>query len=300
MNVLTRIARPQYLFNPRQVWRRLRRRQLLAQDRVMLAWALPIRVQPTCLIATDIKNVGVFDMIVAEAICRLLDPGERAVDVGANIGQNTSIMALVAGPTGAVAAFEPHPGVWETLSANVERWRRYELATIQTFRQGLSSVSGTAYLNEPDGFDRNQGGATLVATAQPAQRHLVEVTTLDRAVPPGVDVGLVKIDVEGHEEAVLLGAQRLLGERRVRDILFEALEDDPRAARHLEQAGYTVFRLRTRMLRPRLIPWPQHVPRGTDRLPRNYLATRMPERACQRFEPFGWRCLRLRARKRGR
>jgi predicted KAP-like P-loop ATPase len=73
---------------------------------------LPVEIDPISHVGEDILNLGVYDRVVAEAIFRLLDPSEQAIDVGANIGQNVSIMALVAGRRGRVVAFEPGAISW--------------------------------------------------------------------------------------------------------------------------------------------------------------------------------------------
>src|SRR5580693_4297831 len=119
------IRRPEYLYHPRQIWRRLRRRSLCARNAVQLAWGLPVELDPQSHVGLDIINIGVYDKVVAEAICRLSDPEEVAFDVGANIGQNASIMALAVGPRGRVVAFEPGPTAWGMLTRNVERWASY-------------------------------------------------------------------------------------------------------------------------------------------------------------------------------
>src|ERR1035438_5284679 len=106
------IRRPEYLFNPRQIWRRLRRHSLCARNAIQLAWGLPVEVDPSSCVGLDVINIGLHDRVVTEAICRLLDPHEVAFDVGANIGQNVSMMALVLGPRGRVVAFEPGPTAW--------------------------------------------------------------------------------------------------------------------------------------------------------------------------------------------
>ena len=98
MKLLRGLQRPELVLRPGQLWRRLRRHTTLATGEVRFAWGLPARIDPSCLIGVDVVNLGVYDRIIPEAICRLLDAGEWALDVGANVGQNTSIMALVAGP----------------------------------------------------------------------------------------------------------------------------------------------------------------------------------------------------------
>src|SRR5262245_39122558 len=204
MNIWRGLQRPEYFFHPGQIWRRMRRHAALAKDEVRLVWGLPIRVNPSCLIGTDILNLGLYDRIVPETICRLLDAGEWAIDVGANIGQNASIMALAAGPRGHVIAFEPHPALWPVLNDNVVDWRAYDLAPIHTVRKGLGSSVATAALYEGEAFAAgNRGSASLEAPSTVVRAHEIEVTTLDAALPADARIALIKLDVEGHEHAVL-------------------------------------------------------------------------------------------------
>ncbi len=137
------IRRPEYLYHPGQIWRRPQRRSLCARNAIQLAWRLPVELDPTSDVGLDIVNIGVYDKVVAEAICRLLEPEEIAFDIGANVGQNASIMALVLGRLGRVVAFEPGPKAWDMLTRNVESWAPYDLAPITVVRKGLSS-------NRPD------------------------------------------------------------------------------------------------------------------------------------------------------
>lgn len=61
----------------------------------------------------DFWNVGVYDRIVPEAILRLLDRGETAIDIGANVGQDTSMMAWPLEPRARPSRLSParNPGV---------------------------------------------------------------------------------------------------------------------------------------------------------------------------------------------
>jgi hypothetical protein len=52
-------------------------------------------------------------------------------------------------------------------------------------------------------------------------------------------VGVLNIDVEGHERAVLEGAERALAGRRIRDILFEDFDEPPTAVTQLLQGHGT-------------------------------------------------------------
>jgi FkbM family methyltransferase len=291
--VLRALWRPHYVFRPRQLLRRLRKAHLLQTDRVELAWGLPIRVQPQCLSGRDIVNVGVHDIIVAEAIARLLDAGELAIDVGANIGQNASIMACCVGPRGHVVAFEPHPDLWPILTGNIERWRGRRLGPITAVAKALGAQEGASLLFEPPSFAGNRGTATLRRPTEVRQQHQIQMTTLDACFLREPAIGLAKLDVEGYEEAVLQGGQLLLQKRRIRDLVFEDFSPQPgRVTRLLESHGYVVFSLCNDWWRPALLPWSQFASRSP-RLPftDNYLATLKPERARGRFAARGWRTL---------
>jgi FkbM family methyltransferase len=299
MNILRALQRPEYFFRPGQIWRRMRRHVSLPRAEAPLAWGLPIRLNPACLTGVDMLNLGIFDRIVPETICRLLDAGEWALDVGANVGQNASIMALMAGPRGHVVAFEPHPLLWQTLQQNVAAWQAYDLAPIQLVPQGLSSRCGKAYLYEGDDFPGNQGSASLHAPPNVVRQHEVTLTTLDAFLPEDSTIGLAKLDVEGHERDVLQGAAKLLHSGRLRDVIFEAHQRHQLSsiARLLEAAGYSVFVLYAPWHKPCLISYQdvvQYVP--PDSLSHNYLATLDVERARARFRGVGWQCLRRRVK----
>ena len=112
----------------------------------------------------------------------------------------------------------------------------------------------------------------------------------------------MKIDVEGHEFAVLEGAARLLEEKRVRDIVFEDFHPQPSPVSGLLQAaGYTVFSLVPAWRKPILLTLEQHFERRPQEYQlTNFLGTREPDRTRARFEGAGWKCLRLHAWRRTR
>jgi FkbM family methyltransferase len=297
------IGRPEYFFRPWQIWRRLLKGSLCSRNAVQLAWGLPVQVDPNSNVGIDVLNLGVYDRVVSEAICRLLDPGEQAFDIGANVGQNASMMALVLGPRGRVVAFEPGPAAGRLLTRNIESWVHYDLAPIAVVRQGVSSRIGEGLLHESldlGGFsleDRAPGPPRIAPDDAPGIK--IELTTLDAFAPRPTEIGLIKIDVEGHELAVLEGAAELLGQKRVRDIVFEDYHPQPSpVTMRLQAAGYVVFSLLPAWRKPILLTLEQ-----LSRRPRkeydlaNFLGTRDPERARARFEGAGWKCLRLRARR---
>lgn len=65
-----------------------------------LPWGSEIRVNIGEGIGNTIWRTGVDDLPVLECLWRLTDPGDRCVDVGANIGLMTNVMAFRAGSEG--------------------------------------------------------------------------------------------------------------------------------------------------------------------------------------------------------
>jgi len=303
IRLFTALRRPEYLLNPRQIWRRFQRRSLCNRNAIKLAWGLPVEVDPSSIVGQDIVNIGLYDRVVLEAIYRLLDAGETAFDVGANIGQNASIMALVVGSRGRVVAFEPGPTALSMLTKNVESWAAYDLAAITVVRKGLSSRIGDGVLHE----SLDLGGFSLEDDPPGPPRIApdgacgipVELTTLDDFHTERTEIGLIKIDVEGHELAVLEGAGQILEQKLARDIVFEDYYAQPSpVTERLQAAGYVVFALLTAWHKPILITLDQLSRRSRQEYDvTNFLATRDPERARQRFEGACWNCLRLRARR---
>ena len=293
------LLKPEFVFRPAQLWRRLtwKRHWQDGRGQVTLPWGLVLEIDASETIGMAITKIGVYDLIVPEAILRLCDPGENALDVGANIGMNTGVLALAVGPAGKVTAYEPHPKLHDGLEETIANWRRkHGIGNIELRPQAVSDHAGTAALQIPTGFDQNLGSASLASTqtgvgegtkTQPLEVPLV---TLDEEFTSETDkIGVMKIDIEGHECAALRGAERLLSIGCIRDIIFEEHAPLPsEVSRLLEDHGYEIFLLRKDTLGPRLIPTPCELPEA---LP-NYLATLDPERARTRFKSRGYRSLR--------
>jgi FkbM family methyltransferase len=292
---LRRALKPHFVWRPSQVVRRLAAERRGPGPRTeRLPWGLPLRYDAGDAIGSSIARTGVYELCATEAILRLVDDGELTVDVGANIGYLSSAMAAAVGPSGRVVAFEPHPALRATLAENAAAWRtRPRCGAVDVRAEALSSRSGRATLREPRGFADNRGVATLEEVQPDAAGPGLEVetTTLDDVVG-GERVALLKIDVEGHEAAVLAGGRASLAAGRIRDVLFEALGGLPSpASDELERHGYTLLAVRERLAGPRLAPPTADAERW---MAPTFLATLDPERARARIGGLGWRALRPR------
>jgi FkbM family methyltransferase len=261
---------------------------------VVLPWGARLKICPNEHIGARIWHRGVFDLVTLEAIARLVDPGETTLDIGANIGQMTTLMSRCAGPTGRVIAFDPHPEVFSLLTENVRRLKSNpENAEVVLHNLALSDTEGEATLDLGDGWAGNHGLARLADGKATGTNLLqVKVNTVDLLLGQDARVGLCKLDVEGHEMKVLSGATALLKERRIRDILFEDLGPYPSVVqKHLAELGFHLFALDGKLNRPILDRnWQQ--PQFDGELEgADFLATMEPARAVERFARSGWTVL---------
>ena len=146
---------------------------------------------------------------------RLVDPGKVAIDIGANIGDFLDVLARHASRA---IAFEPNPVCLAHLRA-IEL-ERYEIVDI-----ALSDSSGTATLKVPVEAAEVTGLGTIEATNNPVtgaasalRTYEVRTARLDEVIGehlrPGETIGFIKIDVEGHEHAVLEGAKATIERHR--------------------------------------------------------------------------------------
>ncbi|MDQ3630135.1 MAG: FkbM family methyltransferase [Actinomycetota bacterium] len=282
------LYKPYYLRSPKRLVNRFTGDMTVSETG--LPWKLPISFQPGSIIGTQLVRTGVHDLVLSEALFRVTEPGDVCLDVGANIGYTTSLLATRSGPGGRVISYEPAPDTFALLSKNVQSWRGAPIADIQIRQMAVSSEESQLMLTTPVAHRGDPGGRTLEEVSDRLAAIPVQCSTLDGA---GVDnIGVLKIDVEGHELAVLQGCQRLLERRDIRDVVFEEHRSPPTAVtRRLSEAGYTVFRIEQKLGGPRLVE------RIEDEFPiywdaPNYLATVEPGRALERFRPLGWRCLR--------
>jgi FkbM family methyltransferase len=141
------------------------------------------------------------------ALIRSLPADADCVDVGANMGHILAAM-VESCPGGRHVAFEPVPQLAQDLR------RRFPGVDVRA--QGVADAPGrTTFTVVPGRPSRSGISATLDLTVDAAVEQIeIEVTTLDAALPADRRPALIKVDVEGGEFEVLLGARRVLGEHR--------------------------------------------------------------------------------------
>ena len=142
-----------------------------------------------------------------------VNEGETIFDIGANLGYYSLLGAHLVGETGKVLAFEPSPAITGVLRKNVGQLRQ-----VQIVEKAAGRTEGTI------NFYVGPGKYVANSTMNPENLRESGFSHLHQFHPITVETicldsfcashhfwpSLVKIDVEGAEEEVLLGAQALL------------------------------------------------------------------------------------------
>jgi FkbM family methyltransferase len=200
------------------------------------------------LIGRRVIATGLFEATQIDGVSQMLEhpelfglkrkPNGIFIDIGANIGLFTIAFTRFFEHT---LAIEANPKTFAILKTNITL---RDLDNVHCLCIAASDTTKTSVLFVPR--DGNLGHATM----NPHQHQSSGTVKIDcRKLDDIVDerggtspVGLVKIDVEGHELEVLHGAQKtLLRDRPI--VLFEALEKTQasKCASFLSDCGYYRF-----------------------------------------------------------
>jgi FkbM family methyltransferase len=198
------------------------------------------------ILATSHYSTELYETLL---MLRLLPEIDYFVDIGANIGFYSLLMATQSKGRVSVSSCEPNEANFTTLSHNIAI--NHQETIIRAFREAVGSEPGVADLYL---CMTGSGGHSLEPVSdrmQDRRREQVSVVTLDDIRNSAADKArtLIKIDVEGAEQAVLRGGRDWLTSEHAPILLFEAWSNSqthPRrnhqvVVQHLRDSGYLVF-----------------------------------------------------------
>ena len=166
-----------------------------------------------------------------------LQPGDRFLDIGANVGWFAIRAAERVGPTGYVHAFEPRAATAGLLELSILENGFDSRVTLHRLalgaQDGMTRLLGSETSSNLGGFRlaRDEGDVFDGMTSE-----AVGMATLD-SLSIDARVSLIKLDVEGAEPLVLNGARALLARDRP-VILSEVFGSGLRQVSDMDVAGY--------------------------------------------------------------
>lgn len=145
---------------------------------------------------------SIYEPEVVNAMLRFVKPGDVVVDAGANLGYFSLLLSQLVGPTGKVHAFEPDTDVLPELMRNLD----------------MNGASNVVVHGEVLAADEHNADFWIVPWCGYSSRvHYTNIESKHVVLPARpLDSyelprpRLIKIDVEGSEWDVLLGANNLL------------------------------------------------------------------------------------------
>jgi FkbM family methyltransferase len=153
-------------------------------------------------------------------ITQKLKSSKTILDVGANVG-STALYYASLNPTARILAFEPHPDNYKKAAENI---RLNHFQNIELVNMGCGEKKETVKLYEVN--KNNPGMNRIIAAEQNFPYKTIEVDLLDNIASEKkiAKADLIKIDVEGFEYSVLLGAKELI--QKSKPTLFIELDDN--------------------------------------------------------------------------
>lgn len=151
-------------------------------------------------IGASIKHYGEYTQLEIDTMSNYLDKDSVVFDIGGNIGYHATAFATLAKE---VHSFEPNNKNFALLEMNMEKFNNAYL-----YNCAISFQDGETYISDYslDSAD-NYGKCEIATEGQPCKTFKIDSLN----VPPP---DLIKIDVEGHELSVIVGAGNTIATHR--------------------------------------------------------------------------------------
>ena len=186
--------------------RRIELLQVRAQN--VAPFVLALDTTSDRCIAPHIRANAVWEPAETALCQRLLRPGMRVVDAGAHAGYYSVLFSQLVGAQGLVLAFEPEPGNYRMLLANL---LLNDCGNVQTQPLALAESRGEAWLH----LGEDNPGDHRLAPTPGRRRVAIQTIDLDTALD-GAPVDFIKLDTQGSEPRILTGARATVHANRDR------------------------------------------------------------------------------------
>lgn len=202
---------------------------------------LEVLITPREQMSQAVYVSGLYEPCTSVVLRRLLHAGDTFVDVGANVGWFSLLASRWVGPHGLVLSVEPSQRECSRLRGHVAH---NHLTNVRVLQIAAGREEGEGVLHVAD--ERHSGLNTLKPAfmyddVRESYTERVRVVPLDALVEregiPRVDV--IKIDVEGAEYDVVMGARNII--ERHRPLLILEVAGEATSAGHAERQALERF-----------------------------------------------------------
>jgi FkbM family methyltransferase len=191
------------------------------RDLCVVREGMSFLAQPAVPLGWHVAFFGTYEPELREIFRAVLPMGGVAIDIGANVGWHTLLMARLVGDNGHVLAAEANPSVRTRLQDNLNLNR---FGQVEVIPYAIANSEETVEFYGPKADDVDSGSGYVVRDVVKERRAIIRVETrrLDAIVSVAKieRLDLIKIDVEGLEWPVLQGGQQTIAKFRPH-IVFE-------------------------------------------------------------------------------
>lgn len=213
-----------------------------------VAWTndgFPLHVYAEDSIGRHILMSGKFDRSVVQVLLDQAHPDDVLLDIGANIGYvSACFLAQVKGST--AFCVEPQPGIVDLLRKNMEQFQ----GRAEIIQAGLADQDGRLRFH----VNAANRGASRISENGEIEIPVREARKILQCMPR---LDLIKIDVEGFEEAIFRSIEPELERLRPRAILFEdqtgGSSPEGKIGAILARANYQVFGIEKHLMKTALV-----------------------------------------------
>jgi FkbM family methyltransferase len=166
-------------------------------------------------ISAELRLFKVHEPLATKIVMKELKEGETIVDIGSNIGYYAIFESKLLGRNGTVIAIEPIQRNFQYLLKNIAL---NQLNNVKTINMALSNETRVIKMIRGDGsnWSRVLGNEEQF----PSKTEEVVSTTGDKLLESFKEIGLIRLDVEGHEYHIIKGCYTVI-RKWCPDILIE-------------------------------------------------------------------------------
>jgi FkbM family methyltransferase len=152
-------------------------------------------------IGTQLFLQGTYGAGRVTEIRKIVKEGDTVIDIGANIGYFTVLLASIVGNEGKVYAFEPDPRNTKLLKRTIERngWKNVFLVN-----NAVSNMVGELTL-----YQTHSHAGNSISQCESESTVKVDVVTID-SVLNMQKVSFIKMDMDGSEPLAIIGMKNLI------------------------------------------------------------------------------------------
>lgn len=214
-------------------------------------WIIGFRTDPTGYEPSRISILsGKYERFLTDQILTMLPANGTFVDVGANIGYISYIIAKARPIAKNIIAIEPNPKVKEIIKYNLERF-----PSVKIFHFGLGSKEGNLEFyqgsySEIGSFVKGYNESFMSHATYNVESISIPVQKGDVILSWVESIDVLKVDVEGFEMEVFIGLSNMIKAGRIKAIFFEynilsqkmttEIEGNVSVIQYLQEYGYEI------------------------------------------------------------